>query len=185
MVETFGFPKLDRDQLPAELRDLWDKSVARRSESKFVAGMAHNPEMLQWYLKDFYQKVFYGGNVKRRFKELGRLRLSTGHGCRSCNLGNRLDALDGGLNEAEIDNIHELEFEGFSAQDRSVLRLADLMSMGAAPGSVLEEPLFRNLRNHFSSADILELALTFSILAGIARMIFAFDFAVKEKNCRF
>ena len=147
--------------------------------------MGHNPELLDWYLKDFYQKVFYGGKVERRYKELGRLRLSTIHGCRSCNFGNRLDALEGGLTEVEIDQIHELDFEGFSEADRATLRLADLLSMAAEPGSVLEHDLYDDLTHHFSKAEILEMAMFFSMLAGIARFIFAFDFANKEDYCQF
>lgn len=130
-------------------------------EAKFVAGMSPNPELLDWYLKDFYQKIFYDGKVERRFKELGRLRLSSIHGCRSCNLGNRLDALEGGLTEAEIDQIHELDFDGFSEADRSTLRLADLMSMAAEPGSVLEHDLYDELTHHFSKSEILEMAMIF------------------------
>lgn len=147
--------------------------------------MAQNPELLDWYLKDFYQKLFYGGQVERRYKELGRLRLSTVHGCRSCNKGNRLDALDGGLIHAEIDNIHRLEFEGYSNADRAVLKLADLMSMAAEPGSVLEHGLYNELSAHFTKADILELAMIFCILSGIARLIFAFELAEKEDFCPF
>lgn len=179
------FPRLNKADLPEGLETIWGHSIDRRGEANFIAGMAHNPELLDWYLKDFYQKLFYGGKVDRRYKELGRLRLSTVHGCRSCNKGNRLDARDGGLTETEIDNIHLLDFEGFSQADQAVLRLADLMSMAAEPGSILEHEHYSELSSHFSNATILEMAMTFSLLAGIARFVFAFDLAEKEDYCEF
>ena len=185
MAEASAFPKLDHDELPISIQAIWDLSYARRGEAKFIAGMGHNPELLDWYLKDFYQKVFYGGNVDRRYKELGRLRLSHIHGCRSCNLGNRLDAIEGGLCDTEVDHIHELNFEGFSEADKSVMKLADLMSLAAEPGSVLEEKLYVDLAHYFSNAEVLEMAMTFSLLSGIARFIFAFELAEKEEYCRF
>lgn len=185
MADTSAFPRLGREAISEELQNIWDSSEARRGEAKFIAGMAHNPGLLDWYLKDFYQNVFYGGEVERRYKELGRLRLSTVHGCRSCNKGNRIDARDGGLSETDIDNIHQLEFNGFSMADRAVMQLADLMSMAADPGSVLSHALYGELKEYFSDSDILELAMSFSILAGVARFIFAFDLAEKEDYCQF
>jgi len=179
------FPRLKRDQLSQDLKPLWDQSVERRGEAKFIAGMAQNPELLSWYLESFYKDIFHGGSIHGRYKELGRLRLSTNHGCRSCNQGNRLDALDAGLSENEIANIHDLEFEGFAKADVAVLKLADLMSLAAKPGSVLETPLYSDLNAFFTDAQILEMAMAFSILSGIARFIFAFDLAEKEDYCTF
>ena len=84
-----------------------------------------------------------------------------------------------------MDHIHELNFEGFSDADKAVMKLADLMSMAAEAGTVLENDLYRDLEHHFSQAQILEMAMTFCLLAGVARFIFAFDLAEKEENCRF
>ncbi len=179
------FPKLSKGDLPTNLKEIWDTSEARRGEAKFIAGMAHNPQLLEWYLGDFYQKLFYGGAVERRYKELGRLRLSNVHGCRSCNTGNRLDAAEGGLIPDQIRNIHDLTHSAHSDADKAVMKLADLMSMGADPGSVLESELYQELSQNFSDGDILELAMTLALLAGMARFIFAFDLAEKEDYCAF
>lgn len=179
------FPRLEREELPERFKPLWDKSVERRGEAKFIAGMAHNPDLLSWCLNGFYKDLFHGEGVELRYKELGRLRLSTRHGCRSCNQGNRLDARDAGLSDEDIANIHNLDFEGYSGADREVLKLADLMSMAAEAGSVLEQPLYAELETYFSKGQILELAMIFSILSGVARFIFAFDLANKEDYCTF
>jgi len=179
------FNRLGKDDLPPDLKPLWEQSVSRRGEAKFIAGMAHNPDLLGWYLDRFYGELFSGGKVDRRYKELGRLRLSVRHGCRSCNRGNRLDAGDAGLLDDEISNIHDLDYSGYSHADKAVLKLADLMSLGADPGSVLEQPHYTELATHFSNADILEMAMIFSILSGVARFIFAFDLADKEDYCVF
>ena len=42
---------------------------------------ANAPELVRWYFDQFYKRLFYGGRVEVRFKELLRLRLSKAHGC--------------------------------------------------------------------------------------------------------
>lgn len=179
------FPRLSRDELPDDLKPIWDGSVERRGEAKFIAGMAQSPGLLRWYMEDFYAKVFNDGCAPKRLKELGRLRLSGVHGCKSCNMGNRLDAKDAGLSDAQIGHIHDAESGHYNGTERAVIELADLMSMGAEPKSQLSGDLYARLNTDLSDAQILELAMVFSMLAGVARFIFAFDFAEKEAHCRF
>ena len=69
------------DQLPAELKPAWKDSMDRAGEAEFIEVGAHAPELISWYLEEFYGRLFYGGRVAVRFKELLRLRLSKAHGC--------------------------------------------------------------------------------------------------------
>ncbi len=178
------FPLQGRADLPPELHNAWDRSLERRGEAKFVGGVGHNPELLQWYFDAFYQDLFYGGCVAVRYKELGRLRLSEIHGCRSCNQGNRLDAADAGLSVLQIEHIGDAAHSCFSASERAVLALADLVSLEAA-ASAMTPALYADLREHFSDAQIVELGMVFGLLAGMARFLFAFDLVEKEPYCRF
>ena len=59
-----------------------------RGDATWFEVMAHAPELYDWY-GEFYARLFRAGRVERVIKELTRLRLSTTHGCRFCNQGNR------------------------------------------------------------------------------------------------
>jgi alkylhydroperoxidase family enzyme len=184
MSQTPVFPFLDRDALPPGLQQAWDRSLERRGEARFVSGAGHSPRAFEWYTQSFYGDFFNGGDVEPRYKELGRLRLSTVHGCRSCNRGNRLDAKDAGLSDDQIRHIDDPEHEAFDAADRAVLALADLISMDAR-GRRLDKTTWQQLSRHFSPAQVIDMAMCFAVLSGMARFLFAFDLVEKEDYCAF
>ncbi|MGI9232586.1 MAG: carboxymuconolactone decarboxylase family protein, partial [Woeseiaceae bacterium] len=84
--------KLPVHELPDDLQAAHEKSIQLRGDATFFEVFANNPALYRWYTGSFYGDVFRGGSVARRVKELVRLRLSTQHGCRFCNQGNRVDA---------------------------------------------------------------------------------------------
>ncbi len=86
-------PRLDRQLLPAPMQAAYDRALATRGDASFVQVAGHAPEVFEWY-GEFYRRVFYGGRLPVRIKELVRLRLSTVHGCAFCKKGNRQDTLD-------------------------------------------------------------------------------------------
>lgn len=183
-THTPVFPLLERSQLSPELQELYDRSLERRGEARFIGAIAHNPELLEWYLNQFYGNLFYGSPHLTPYLELGRLRLSDKHGCRSCNMGNRLDAHDHGLSGDKIANIADARHAAFDSADRAVIELADLLSLENR-NAKLEEALYTKLGAHFSQSDIVTLSMVFSMLSGIARFLFAFDFVEREEYCRF
>ena len=69
------------EELPEALRPLWENSMERAGEAEFVEVGANAPELISWYMDAFYERLFYGGRVDVRFKELLRLRLSKSNGC--------------------------------------------------------------------------------------------------------
>ena len=69
------------DDLPADMKPVWEDSMDRAGEAEFIEVGAHAPELIRWYFDQFYKRLFYGGRVDVRFKELLRLRLSKAHGC--------------------------------------------------------------------------------------------------------
>lgn len=69
------------EKLPEELRPIWEDSMDRAGEAAFIEVGAQAPELISWYMDDFYGRIFYGGRVAVRFKELLRLRLSKSNGC--------------------------------------------------------------------------------------------------------
>ena len=170
------------DDMPSDLQAAHAASMSLRNDATFFEVFANHPELYRWYTESFYARVFRGGLVERRIKELIRLRLSTTHGCRFCNQGNRVDALEAGLSQQDVDNISDDAF--FEARERAALALADRIALTNRDG-VLDEALYEGLREHFSDAEILELGLVMGILSGVAKFMFAFDLVEKEPTCPF
>lgn len=155
-----------------------------RGDATLFEVFGNNPELFRWYVDRFYGELFYSGSVAKYYKELLRLRLSTLHGCRFCNQGNRQDARSAGLSEDQIDAIDNYEDGPFSDAEKSVLRLADQMAL-TCPGGVLDQDLHRALRQHFDDGQVLELGLVAGMLSGVAKFLFAFDLVEKETSCPF
>ncbi|MEO0577872.1 MAG: carboxymuconolactone decarboxylase family protein [Pseudomonadota bacterium] len=169
------------DDLPERMRAAWQRSNERRSDATFVEALGNAPELFDWY-SDFYAQLFYGGRVAVRYKEMLRFRLSTRHGCRHCNLGNRLDALDAGISEAELTAIASDDLDGFDAPARAVLALADRISL-TEPNGYVDAELSADLATHFNDADMLELGIVAAVLTGMAKFLFAFDLVEREASC--
>ena len=174
--------RVAHDELPENMQEAHEASMALRGDATFFEVFGNHPELYRWYTNSFYGEVFRGGVVEHRIKELVCLRLSMEHGCKFCNQGNRVDALAAGLSKAEIDAIGEFETGPFSDKDKAALRLADEMRLTNAAG-VLDGPLYEELSQHFSDAEILELGLVMGVLTGMAKLLFAFDLVEKEANC--
>jgi alkylhydroperoxidase family enzyme len=181
MTETIS--RFRREDLPPRLQDAWDQVHRLTGQAAFIEKGAHAPELIDFALVDFYQKIFYAGRVDTKLKLLARLRLSLGHGCRSCNLGNTAGAKEAGYSEAELNAI-EGDRSIFSDAERAVLELADQFLMTNKQGH-LDPPLYARLREHFDDAQILELGTVMSYLGGLAKLLFVFDMAEKEETCPF
>ncbi|MCB1624259.1 MAG: carboxymuconolactone decarboxylase family protein [Pseudomonadales bacterium] len=173
---------LPRDALSAAMQQSFDRAVAERGDATFVAVAGHAPELFDWYA-DFYQKVFYGGRLPVRYKEIARLRLSTAHGCAFCNKGNRLDAERAGLTLAHIEAIERPLDPIWTAAERALLQLAGQMLL-TNPTGFLSPELYADLRPHFDDAQLFELGMTLAVLAGMAKFLFVYDLVEKEPYCQ-
>lgn len=173
---------VERDQMPEAAAARWDEDMRVRGEATFIGVAANAPELLSWYYDSFYAKVFYGGRIPVRLKELLRIKLSTEHGCGFCNRGNERKALAAGIRQEQIDALQDIDSPVFSAEERAVLRLADQIKLPNMQGT-LDRALYAALREHFDDAEIFELGLTAGILTGMAKFLFVYDLVSKEENC--
>lgn len=170
--------------LPADLQAAFDASKKLRGDATFFEIFANNKELYDWYIDRFYGELFKSSRIEQKVKELARIKLSSEHGCKFCNQGNRNDALSCGLSEDQIDHLHDYENDLFSEKEKSVLRLADELKLTNYKGK-LNESLYNNLRTFFDDATILELGLIMGMLSGIAKFLFVYDIVEKEENCPF
>jgi len=174
--------RVPRAAMSERLQRDFDASVALRDDATLIEVGANAPELLEWYRDSFYAKLFYGGRVDVRTKELLRYRLSMTHGCAYCNRGNSKAALKAGVTEAQLARIMREDDPVFDAKDRAVLQLADQIAMTNMHGT-LTPPLYQALKPFFDDAQIFELGMVAGMLTGMAKFIFVYDLVEKEANC--
>lgn len=178
--------RIPRDELPQPSRLAWDALNELTGEPTFVEVFAQAPDVLDFVMDKFYAKLFFGGRVDQRYKQLVRLKLSIVHGCRTCNKQNVPGALAAGISQAQVDSMlaDDCENGPFSDADKAVLAFADQMVLTNMDGDMSPQ-LYRRLAAHFSDADICELGTCMAVIAGMAKLSFVLNLVEKEDYCPF
>jgi alkylhydroperoxidase family enzyme len=181
-----SFTRTGRDALPKEFQPAWDTMYRLTGEPTFIEVFAQAPELLSFVMDAFYTKVFFGGCVESRYKQLARLRLSVVHGCRTCNKQNVPGALAAGIGQDQVDAIFAgTHADGpFTDADKAVLAYADQLVLTNMQGD-LSPALYAQLRRHFSEPQILELGVAMAVIAGMAKLSFVLGLVEKEDYCPF
>jgi AhpD family alkylhydroperoxidase len=174
--------RVPRAEMTPRLQEEFDAALQLRDDATLQEVGANAPELMAWYRDEFYAKLFYGGRVDARSKELLRYRLSMMHGCAFCNKGNRVAAQKAGVTAEQLQHILDENHACFSAQDRVVLKVADQIVMTNMNGHLSKE-LHAQLAPFFDDAQIFELGMVAGILTGMAKFIFVYDLVEKEANC--
>jgi len=178
------FTHTQRQRMAPEWQPAWDMLQKLTGDASFVEVFAQAPALLEFVMQQFYAKVFFGGTVAARYKQLARLRLSLIHGCRTCNKQNIPGALASGFTAAQIDALQAGHLDGFDEADRAVIDYADQMALPNMDGR-MTPALFEALRRHFSEAQILELGTAMAVIAGMAKLSFVLDLVERESYCPF
>ena len=181
-------PLLERtppEELGEPLHAAWERSMELRGDGTLFEVFGQHPSLYAWYADSFYGTLFTGGVAPRRLKELLRLRLSSQHGCRFCNQGNRADAEAAGIDAARIEAVATGDRAPFDPLERATLNLADRLAL-SEPDDQLDEALVRALRDGgLDDAQILELGMLAGLLTGMAKFLFTFDLVEREADCPF
>ncbi|MFK8052838.1 MAG: carboxymuconolactone decarboxylase family protein [Woeseiaceae bacterium] len=180
----FRMPGVAREELDARMAASYDKAMHQAGEANVVEVLANSGVVTEFFFDDFYGKLFHGGQVDVRYKEILRLCLSSTHGCRSCNLNNRHSALAAGLTETDIEALLKRDNAYFAGADLAVCELADQLELSNAQGQ-LTASAYAALRAHFDDAGIVELAMIGGVLCGVAKMLFALNLVQREAYCKF
>ena len=174
--------RVPREEMTERMAADYDTAMKLRDDATMNEVGANAPELMVWYKDEFYGRLFYGGRVEARLKEILRYRLSMTHGCAYCNKGNREAAQKQGVTAEQLRWIMNEDAECFDAKERAVLRLADQIVMTNMNGN-LDKKLYDELKPHFDDAQIFELGMVAGILTGMAKFIFVYDLVEKEANC--
>lgn len=183
MVAT-PLSRIPRSALTGDLAAAWDALNKLTGEPAFVEAFANAPELLNFVMGEFYGKIFFGGRVANKYKQLARLYLSMTHGCMTCNKQNVPGSLEAGVSKAQIDAITDFENGPFDDAEKAVLRYAAAMAL-TNPDGHLDASLYNALRSHFDDAQICELGTVMAVIGGMAKLSFVLDLVEKESYCAF
>ncbi|MEO0996462.1 MAG: carboxymuconolactone decarboxylase family protein [Pseudomonadota bacterium] len=172
------------DELPADLKTVWQTLNDLTGEPAFVEVFAQAPKLLNFVMQQFYGDIFFGGAVAERYKQLARLRLSQIHGCRTCNKQNVPGAKAAGFSEMQIEAMADPAPGQFSAAELAVLEFAEQMALTNHDG-VVDDALYERLAEHFSDAEICELGTVMAVIGGMAKLSFVLRLVEREDYCPF
>ena len=178
------FKRVPKDNLPNHMMNAWEDSMKVHKDATFVEVLGNSPKIYDWYMDDFYKKVFYSGRINLQIVELVRLRLANIHGCAFCNRGDRIDAIRAGIEEEKINQLDNYEDGPFTDKEKAVLALADVMVLTNPKGAVAKD-IYERCKSHFTDAEMVELGVIMAVLCGMAKFIFAYDLVEKEDYCPF
>ncbi|MEM9618964.1 MAG: carboxymuconolactone decarboxylase family protein [Pseudomonadota bacterium] len=176
--------RIPRDELSPELGQVWDTLNKLTGEPAFVEAFANAPELLNFVMGEFYGKIFFGGRVDNKFKQLARLYLSMTHGCLTCNKQNVPGSLEAGISQEQVDAILHFENGPFDDAEKAVLRYTAQMAL-TNPDGHMDDALYKDLHIHFDDAQICELGTVMAIISGMAKLSFVLDLVEKEPYCEF
>lgn len=183
MTDTL-FTRTRPEAMAPQLRPAHDMLQKLTGDATFVEVFAQAPRLLEFVMQDFYAKIFFGGEVAQRYKQLARLKLSLIHGCRTCNKQNIPGALEAGFTPAQIEALEQGRHEPFTPAEQAVIDYASEVALSNIEGR-MTAGLFARLRAHFSEADILELGTAMAVISGMAKLSFVLDLVEREAYCPF
>jgi len=183
MTDTL-FTRTGRNQMAPQWRPAWDMLNKLTGDATFVEVFAQAPDILEFVMQEFYAKIFFGGTLEQRYKQLARLKLSLVHGCRTCNKQNVPGAIEAGFTQAQVDALSGGNSESFAPAERAVIEYAEQIALSNMDGR-MTPALFGKLRAHFSEAQILELGTAMAVISGMAKLSFVLGLVERESYCPF
>ena len=160
-------PLPEASSLSTFLRGLHDGAPPNDWATRHVArAFAENTELLQKYLEFYYPFHTTAGVLEPRLKELVRLRIATLNGCKTCKAA-RLDPDHVTEHEATV-SVDGADKSSFSPRERAALLLAETM---ATDHFAVDDKMIRNLREHFSQEELVELMMMTGQYIGFGRML--------------
>ncbi|MGB6996170.1 MAG: carboxymuconolactone decarboxylase family protein [Pseudolabrys sp.] len=131
---------------------------------------------------EFWNKVLYQGVLPHKLKEMCRIRISVAHQCGYCSTVRSSVATAEGLTEDMINDL--LNFENsqyFTPREKAALRYADLFKQGEH--AIDRDDVYRDLSNHFSDEEIIELGLLCAQTDGVGKFVKSLNVLSWEEAC--
>ncbi|HEX3338939.1 MAG TPA: carboxymuconolactone decarboxylase family protein [Pseudolabrys sp.] len=131
---------------------------------------------------EFWNKVLYQGLLPHKLKEMCRIRISVAHQCGYCSTVRSSVAKAEGLTEDMINDLSSFEnSQHFTPREKAALRYADLFKQGEH--AIDRDDVYRDLSNHFSDEEIIELGLLCAQTDGVGKFVKSLNVLSWEEAC--
>lgn len=162
-------PLVERDQVPPELGDLYDALVAQRGVvPNMFKTVAHVPQLAIGFLA-LLRPLLSDGALSGWYKELVATRVAVLLDSSYAIAAHSLSAKQKGASEAQIEAV-KADFESgpFTEEEKLGFRCAERIHQS---GNRVDDEFFDQLRDVFSSAQIVELVATASAFEFFPRFV--------------
>jgi uncharacterized peroxidase-related enzyme len=147
--------RLGRDQVGPEVAEIYDRYMQQRGNvPNMFRTVAHRPEILATMIAHF-EAVLNTGTLPLKLKELVIVRTSQLNRCDYCLASHSRIARKLGWNDEQLEHLDEYALrDDFTLQERTGLRLAELMTRNERP---LSDAEWQEMRDAFSEGEVVEL----------------------------
>ena len=147
-------PLLERNQVPDEVRDLYDNLLAERGVvPNMYKALAHVPS-LAFGIAALLRPLMGEGALPRHYKELIATRIASLNQCEYCISAHRYLAARHGATPSQIASYDHFELGPFSDKERAGFRYATILHQS---GHAVNEAAFEDLSAYFNAEEIVEL----------------------------
>jgi AhpD family alkylhydroperoxidase len=159
--------QIKAEDWPDELKAMLKPELLTDLEQGLMRYFAHTPELVKGLV------AFSGGlkqnrTLPERLVELVRLRIAFFNQCRSCMAIRYSDALNDGLTEDLVCSLERpQEADDLTDAEKAAIRFGELM---ATDHLSIDDAVYAELKQHFSSAQIVELGMICAFFVGFGRL---------------
>lgn len=166
---------VEKDEVPEEVRRVFESGEEQYGQVLNTwRAIAHNPGVFQAYLP-YLRAIFGPGALSQRIKDLVAVRTSLLLGCRYSVSHRVASARRQGIPDRDLVGLVDPDGHDFTPEEEAALVFAeelttrvDDVSFGESPQGVRAETLAA-VREHFSDAEIVDLALSVGLWNALAR----------------
>lgn len=167
-------PELPLEKWDPDLRATLQSAGIDPSQKQYRASgiMAHAPHMAKANMA-YLGTATQGQTLSPRLLELVRLRLAFHNQCRSCMAMRFQAAVDDGLTEDLVCSLEKpSEAPDLTEREKAALEYADIFAINHF---AITDDTFRKLREHYTEAELVELAMFVAYYFGMGRLFASWD----------
>lgn len=144
---------------------------------RFSGVMGWRPELLEAFFT-FYGKVWEGGVLDVRVKDLCRMKIARTVGCRLCQ-NTRFKVAEGATVEDDYREIDDVEHASYTDAEKAALRYVEAFCINP---EFVTDAMVEDLRRHFSEPEIVELTVLVAAMSGFASINVALRIAPDDEE---
>jgi alkylhydroperoxidase family enzyme len=141
-------------------------------DGNFNGVMAWSPELMQAFY-GFYAKLWTGGVLDMRVKDLARMKIARTVGCRLCQ-NTRFKVAEGFTVEEDYLGIDDVDTGNYTDAEKAALNYVEQFCFSAAH---VTDEMVTELRRYYSEPEIIELSMLAAVIGGFGSINVALNIA--------